>query len=51
MNNPYPGVITGEDSGVKVQNEKHRIWQEGYDACLKENRDADYFERRHDERD
>jgi len=51
MNNPYPEFITDEDSGVKVQNEKHRIWQEGYDACLKENRDADYFERRHDERD
>lgn len=36
MNNPYPKTIEDESSGVKVPNEKHRIWEEGHQAGIRE---------------
>jgi len=30
--NPYPEIMVGEISGVKVPDERHRIWDEGYEA-------------------
>jgi len=30
--NPYPEHMVDEASGVIFPNEKHRIWQEGFDA-------------------
>ncbi len=30
--NPYPETITDEISGVEVYNQKHDLWQEGYDT-------------------
>lgn len=30
--NPYPEYIIDECSGIKVTNDKHTCWQQGYDA-------------------
>jgi len=32
MRNPYPKGIEDESSGITVPNDKHRIWQEGFEA-------------------
>ncbi len=32
MENPYPEFIKDETSGIQVKNEKHILWQEGYEA-------------------
>ncbi len=32
MRNPYPKGIEDESSGITVPNDRHRIWQEGYEA-------------------
>jgi len=32
MRNPYPKGIEDEPSGITVPNDRHRIWQEGYEA-------------------
>ena len=37
MNNPYPREIVDQDgAGIPVKNEKHILWQEGYDAKTEE---------------
>lgn len=30
--NPYPEILVGEISGVEVPDDRHRIWDEGYEA-------------------
>jgi len=30
--NPYPEILVDETSGVKVPDDRHRIWDEGYAA-------------------
>ncbi len=32
MRNPYPKGIEDESSGIIVPDDKHRIWQEGFEA-------------------
>ncbi len=39
MRNPYPERIEDECSGIGVPSDKHRIWQEGYEAGWKEAKD------------
>lgn len=34
MNNPYPKVLIGEDSGVEVPDDRHRIWEKAHQAAF-----------------
>jgi len=32
MENPYPETLVNETSGVEVPDNRHRIWDEGFEA-------------------
>lgn len=38
--NPHPEFITDEASGIEVRNQRHKDWQEGYEAGRKDERDS-----------
>lgn len=36
MSNPYPKILIDEASGVEVLDIRHQLWQEGYNAGIKQ---------------